>query len=480
MKRVFAVVLILLFILSACDRQPVQDPTTPSTTETVPATEPTVPEQPDPAFADYVYRYEDERNSLWEQDVVYFAKLYLGEHVVKGHPLLTARLISIMHMDNSVTQRYFYNEQLRESFISQIHGLIDRLPELTDNQIAYELRRIVAILGDAHSQVIVADYELFPLVVEPMEDQGQIGLFVTRIPLAYENLLFSRLVSINGIPVEDVMARLRPFVPTENEHWADYCITSIYSEMLLAYKAALQAAAVMGQEDTARFCFEKVDGTEVEVNLSALDLSTGEYWRTQYADATPFSMGFLSSSQHGYTSYFYKYLELYDTMYLRLYDCSSEAGYRLEELLGDVDQELRVIGAVDKIVVDIRGNPGGYVEFVDALIEFLQQANTDDVYILIDNGSFSAATIFPSRARSKLDNLTIVGSHTGQTPNFFAGATSINLRKHDVLLTISTDYFEGEPGFEGQALAPDILVYQNVDDYLMRIDTVLQTVLDRP
>ncbi len=482
MKRIFVLIVAILFLLSACEQKPTQETTEPTVT-TIPTTEPTeptVPEQPEPAFADYTYRYEDSRNSLWEQDVVYFAKLFLGELVVKGHPYLTARRISIMDMDNTVTQRYFYDPVLRDNFISEIYALIEDLPELTDQQIAYELRRIVAVLGDAHSQVYFANDELFPLVVEQMEDDGKLGLFVTRIPSAYQNLLLSRLVSINGIAAEEVLQRLRPYIPTENEYWADYCITSIFNEMLIACKSALQMVGIMGEEDNAVFTFETADGQRTEVRLSALNISSGEYWNTNFSNATQNSMGFLSYNQYGETSYFYRYLELYDTMYLRLFDCSSDAEYRLSDLLEEMDQKLRVIGAVDKVVVDVRGNPGGYVGFIDDLIDFLRQIDTQDIYILVDNGSFSAATIFPSRAKVKLDHVTIVGSHTAQAPNFFAGATSLSLRKHEVYFTISMTYFEGEAGFQGEALTPDILIYQNVDDYAMRVDTVLQTVLERP
>ena len=466
MKKVLAcfLVIVLTLVLCACGLEDHPE-TTISTEETEPV-ETTVPEVPEAAFDSYEYRYEEERERAWEEDVVYLAQLYLGEYVVKGHPSITARLISITDMNNVVTQRYFYDPELRDTFIAAVNALIDQIPELTDDQITYELMRIVALLGDAHSTVYSNDSEYFPFIVEQMEQDGELGLYAVRLPETAGNLIFSRLVSINRISVEEVVERLTAYVSTENVYWAYTHIISSFNSMLIASKAALQAAGVVGlEEDTAVFGFETSNGEVSQLKLTALDLSTGEYGQISYINYTLPSMGFLSYSRYGATSYFYKYLELYDTMYIRLYDCSSDAGYRLSDLLEEVDQELRVIGTVGKIVVDVRNNPGGYVGFVDGLIKFLGEADAEDIFILTDNGSCSAATIFPSRARNRLDNVTIVGSHTAQTPNFFAGATYVDLRKHDVTFSISMSYFEGDPEFAGEALAPDILVYQNLDDY---------------
>lgn len=486
MKRTIAVILSLTLSISLCgcvtrSQSPEETTGSAQTTVSEEPVETTVPEVPEAAFDDYACVYEEARDRAWEEDVIYFARLHLGEYVIKGHPSLTARLISITDLNNSVTQRYFYDAALRDAFIAEVNALLAEIPELTDDQIVYALMRISALLGDAHTSVYYEDGELFPFVVEQMEQNGELGLYVTRIPAENTELIYSRLVSVNNIPVEEVMARLMPYISTENEYWASNRITSIFNSTLIADKTALQAVGVMGlAEDSAVFGFQISDGRIVNLKLSALDLTSGEYWKDPYVNCTPNAMGFLSYSQYGDTSYFYKYLEIYDTMYIRLYDCSSDAEYRLGDLLEEVDQQLRVIGPVDKIVVDVRNNPGGYLGFVDGLIKFLGAADTEDIYILIDNGSCSAATIFPHRARAKLDNVTIVGSHSAQRPNFFAGATSLKLRQHDVYFTISMSYFEGDPDFTGEALEPDVLVYQSLEDYMMRIDTVLQTVLDQP
>ena len=279
------IVWLLLFALAlsllGCTTQPAPEgETEASVEETVPEEpmETTVPEVPEAAFDGYTCIYEEQRDREWEEDIVYFARLYLGEFVVKGHPYLTARLISIMDLENAVTQRYFYDAALRDRFIAEIKELIGKVPDLTDNQIAYELMRISALLGDAHTQVYLRAEAYFPLVVDRMENNGELGLYVTRIHQNYENLIFSELVSINGVPVEEVVDRLSVFVATENAYWADTCVTSIFYEMLIVDLNALRAAGIVGHEaNNAVFGFRTDNGNVTEVNLKAVDLIRDGY-----------------------------------------------------------------------------------------------------------------------------------------------------------------------------------------------------------
>lgn len=458
--------------------EPITVPTTvPETKSVSTPTEEPESESPEAAFDDYTFRYEDQRNLDWERDVVYFARLYLGEHVVDGHPVLTSRNVSIINLDNVVTQQNFYDAALRDIFIQEVHGLLDRIPELTDVQITYGLARIVAILGDAHSCVYPDYVELFPFVVEQMEKDGHLGLYAVRIPGKYEDLIFSELIAINGIPVEAVVQRLMPYISTENEYWAMAKISGVFHDLRIADKDALQAAGIVGpEEDTAVFSFRKENGAVSDVTLEALDLDTGEYWNIHYAEQTPNAIGMLSYSQYGACNYFFEYLSEFNTIYIRLYNISQVAEYRLEDLLQDV-QDAMIGLDIQKIVVDVRDNPGGYLDFADDVIEFLEEVNVQKVCILMNGGSFSGATVFPNRAREKLDNVTLIGTPAAQAPRFFAGASSYTLRKHDVYFTISGTYFGDAMEFEGDALMPDVLVYQSLDDYMYGVDTILLAAL---
>lgn len=492
MNRIITALLaaLLVFSLTACQTtQPPEEttePVTQETTEETTAAEPeteateesTEPEE-QTAFADYVYIYEDQRDLEWEEDIVYLAQMYLGEGPVKGHAMLVDTWYSVWDIDNRITTRYFYDADLRDTFISEIHALIARVPELTDVEIIYGLQSIVALLQDAHTSVHLPTGEFFPYAVQKMEHNGELGLYVTRIPQKHSNLLYARLTAINGIDVQEVRTRLGKYASAENEYYKDHKIYNLYYGGLIMDKTALQAAGIVGaEEDTAVFSFLTQDGEAVDVELEALSQGA-EYWSVGYVDCTPYARNFLSMSQYGDIKYFGTYLAEYDTYYIRLYNMQSETNNRLSQFLQEQTNEIKAVGGVSKLVIDVRQNPGGYGDFSNDVIDYISASGVDVCCILMDEGSCSAAVWFPYRAGEKLDNVVLVGTPAGQPPNFLAGSSSYyELLNHDVYFTISSSYFELGPGFEGDAVIPDILVYQNLEDYMKGIDTQLQTALD--
>lgn len=486
-KRLICLLLTLL-LLSGCAQtaspqtQAATESTVPETTESVPETVPetTAPDdtQPEPAFADYVCQYTDERDLAWEQDIVYFAQLYLGEKTVKGHPYLVNKDYPTTDANRRAYSKRFYDPAIRDLFIQEVFALIDRIPELTDLEINFELQRIAALLGDAHTSVYVPYDEVFPVIVEQLEQNGEMGLYCVRIPAVHENVLLARLDAINGIAIDEVLQRLNAYTSTENEYWALHHQTSIFSYMTITDLNYLRAAGIVGlEEESARFRFVTVSGETVEVELEALSLED-EYFQVTYANCDILRMGFLSYSQYGYASYFFD-RPAEDALYIRLYQMVEEEEYRLEAFFQDIRDSLAYEGEVSKVIIDLRNNPGGYASVNQYLTEFLQAQEFQQVYILINGGSCSAAVIFPCMAQAAVENVVIVGTPAGQPPNFFANAQVYTLRKHDVSFTISTNYTECVADFSGSALMPDVIIYQKLDDYMNGVDTVLEYVLSQ-
>lgn len=486
MKHVKRLVCLLLALLLLCGcTQPVQtqtptEPTVPETTEAVPdpVPETTGPDdtQPEPVFVDYEYKYTDERDLAWEQDVVYFAQLYLGEKTVKGHPYLVNKDYPTTDANRRAYSLRFYDPAIREQFIAEVFALIDRIPELSDLEIIFAMQQIVTLLRDAHTSVYVPYGKIFPVIVEQLEQDGQLGLYCVRIPAKHDELLFARLDAINDVPIDQVMEILMTYQSAENDYWAQYCLTSMFGYMSLMDLYALQAAGIIApEEESARFCFTTVSGETVEIELDALSLED-EYWNVRYTNRDILQSGFLSYAQYGEIPYFFEYLGE-DALYIRVYQMVEEEEYRLDAFFQDIKDSLVQQDHVTKVIIDLRNNPGGYSSVIQWLTEFLEEQDFDQVYILINEGSCSAAVIFPCMAQAALENVTLVGTPAGQPPNFFANAQVYTLRKHDVSFSISTNYTECDADFTGDALMPDVIVHQTLEDYIAGRDTVLEYVL---
>ena len=424
-------------------------------------------------FDDYFFIHTEQRDLDWEEDIVYLAKMYLGEGLVKGHPKLVNKWFTVYDKENRVTTRYFYDVALRDHFIAEIYKLIEDIPELTDSQIVFEMQRIVALLGDAHSTVNIPMGASFPFEVEQMESNGELGLYVTKIITQHDDLLYAELLEINGYSIDEVRALLGRFVSAENKYHVD--MTIFHKQMILDC-SALQAAGIVGaEEDIAVFQFRTANGEIVEILLRAAE-DTSE---ADYVKRTQRIPEMLSMSKHGSCNYFGTYLSDDGAYYIRLYIMHSESEYRLQQFLWDCDKKIKQIGSVDKLVIDIRMNPGGYQGFIFEMLDYLKESDFEQIYILTDGATSSASVWFSFFAQEEIETAIFVGTPTGQPPNFFAGSANMyELKNHDYRFTISVSYSEIEEYFEGTAVLPDVLVYQNLHDYIKGIDTQLEAALN--
>ncbi|MDY2925588.1 MAG: hypothetical protein SOT06_00705, partial [Eubacteriales bacterium] len=99
-----------------------------------------------------------------------------------------------------------------------------------------------------------------------------------------------------------------------------------------------------------------------------------------------------------------------------------------------------------------------------------------DTYVLIDNGSISAATAVPAMLKRCLDRVTLVGSPSAQPTHFFYRGL-FNLPNSGIYCQCSGYFVDFYPGYEEPALQPDVLIYQTIEDYANGIDSVLEYVL---
>jgi hypothetical protein len=112
-----------------------------------------------------------------------------------------------------------YRAISKAQFEAAVEDLATRTPELSRDEILVGMLRIVALLGprNGHTGIFPADpsnareLHLYPLRLYDFPD----GLFV--VDAADRSLVHDRLVSVNGMPLDQVLARVRPLVPRDNE-----------------------------------------------------------------------------------------------------------------------------------------------------------------------------------------------------------------------------------------------------------------------
>ena len=169
-----------------------------------------------------------------------------------------------------------YHAVTRERFRAEAGGLVERAPSLSRHELVAGLMRLVALLGerDGHSAVFPLDpahtrsLHAYPLELYWFSD----GLWV--IDAADRELVGQRLTTVEGVSVEDVIARVRPLVPRDNE--------STVRMRLPTYVVSEEALAGVGIGDggTARFEFAGGRAAQLEpVTSSAFVSRFGFEWQ---------------------------------------------------------------------------------------------------------------------------------------------------------------------------------------------------------
>ena len=114
----------------------------------------------------------------------------------------------------------------------------------------------------------------------------------------------------------------------------------------------------------------------------------------------------------------------------------------------------------------------GFEEFVD---QFARIA-TQGCYILTDHAVASSSNGMVGKMAAFIPDAILVGTPTGQPANNWGNPSSYNTLNNKVHFRVSNEFWMFAESAEDDAIMPDVLLYQTLEDYKQGIDTVLEYV----
>ena len=427
-----------------------------------------------PERESYEYCHRQERDRLWEEDILFFADTFLGTHPTLKESETTVHTLIQLPASPEFQQRYddsdaFFDTEARKHFIAQINALIPSVPKLTDTQIVYELLRIAATLGDAHSGLDVGFRDFFPIEFDAIYENGKPAFYAVRVTQGHEDLLLGKLTAINGIPIEEVITRLKPYIPHENEFW----LLKRLCDSMLTQLPALQQTGIVKPEETGAIFSLETDTGITEVALEPL--ASGAYDTTPWV-RHPMQGAFAYTAREDL--YWYELLNGGKSLYIRFSSMAEDPEYPFNSFLRNVKKIIRESRDPLQIIFDFRGNGGGLVMAAEtqSLIAGINPYPAHNTYILVDGGSFSAGVGMPLRLSVGIPGAQLVGSPTGQGSNHFFHPVTLSLPNHGYPIYVATQYHRGTDGPSGNTVQPHITVWQTPEDYRNCKDTVLEYV----
>lgn len=344
-----------------------------------------------------------------------------------------------------------------QEFDRQVERLREVLPGLPGPQAALELRKLVAMIGDGHTTLEQArGRPRFPLEAYWFED----GIRLVSIAAEHGDLLGARLVAIEETPIDEVVHRLRTYVPQGESAWS-YRFVAPY----LFAEPDVLADAGLGCDEVCSFVFETADGLTRSIPLNA---STERLRWATLGGTLPF---WLQSPQDGF-----RILPLPDdSLYVnwRTYDDLGELG---SVLLAELERQ-----QPSRLIIDFRDSGGGDFNVGRGLIEQLASLpwlnRSDRLYVLTGRRTFSAAMTNAVDFRT-MTNATLVGEPPGAAPNNWQEVRFFHLPHSGLRVGVSTLYYEFLPG--EPAVQPDLFIPPVPDDWGSEYDAAVRTILELP
>jgi hypothetical protein len=350
--------------------------------------------------------------------------------------------------------------------------LARRAPRLGSDELLVELMRFAALAGerDGHTGIFPLDpahrqpLHLFPLRLYHFPD----GVYVVGQVGSQHRLVGKRLVAVADVPVARLLARVRPLVPRDNEH-------SLRARAVqwLVTAEVLHGLGVTEERLRARFRF--ADGSE-----SVLAAVPAGRYTAAFADLVhPMIPQGLPQRpqppflQHRRRATWTSVLADGRAVYL---------AYNLTMVYtGDVAERVRRLAArprVDRVIVDLRHNPGGnnftYAPLLETLKELPRRVQ---LYVLTSRTTFSAAQNFAADLE-RVARPQFVGEPTGGSPNLYGDPAARQLAETGWTAHVATIYWrKSAPGDRRTTIRPRLPVRYTAADFFAGRDPVLSRAL---
>lgn len=392
----------------------------------------------------------------WEADLAFFRERLLAIHPEPFHSLS------------------------RESFDRMLEGLRTDLPKLSDDQIVVRLSKILASLGqgDGHTGLNLSNprfgYHFVPLGFYQFTD----GIFVKASAPSYRDALGARLLSVDGVPVEEILPRIREITEGDND-----MSRMSWSMRALVIPEILHALGVAKSKQGPEYRLRRRDGKEFTLRAEPLSLRDPVEW---VSAPTSSALYLRRAGTHPYNPhdlkahFWYEYMPNEKLLYVNYSAVANTADETVAEFFRRVFA-FADSNPVDKFVLDMRLNGGGNNFLNRPILHGLIKrdetiARPGHLFVIIGRLTFSAA----QNLVTLLDIHTsaiFVGEPSGGSPNHFGDAVTVALPNSGYPLRIaSLRWQDSDPRDRRPWIAPDAAAELSSADYFAGGDPALEAI----
>lgn len=346
-----------------------------------------------------------------------------------------------------------------------------RLETVSGTEFLLDLMRLAALAGDSHTSVSVGSAANFRAYPFAMVRRGE-SWYLSAAKPGDKDLLCQEVTKLAGKPVKEVVEAYGTLFSSDNpvhlrRQFRQACNVADIYEYLGLVEAGEPLAVTLKNGKTLSLepmGMEEMNKLEI-ARIAGLIKDQPE---TAAADAY----------------YFAKPLTE-DVYYIQYNTCQEAEDLPMEEFAAQVAKDLRA-GDYSRVLLDLRNNGGGSDGVIWPLLERLRLAMDGGCELvgLIGEGTFSSALINAVEIQEM--GGVLAGEPAGGSVCHFGAVKTFQLPNSKVRGQVSSKYIDlntlldAAAGRGVEALEPDVLVYQTLEDTLNGKDTTVDWLLAHP
>lgn len=375
-------------------------------------------------------------------------------------------------MDREARRIHFapYRKTSKAEFDRYVADLNRNIPKMSDEAISTAFIRYMAMFGDGHTGVRMAEGPMRH-VAPILMDQFAEGIFVIATDRANAKLLGHRLVEIEGRPAQEVWDKMAPIIRRDNDMTLASNIPSLMSRTALLYGLGISKTP-----EKATYTFTDSAGKRTTVTLNRgpepKDVAHA------YDSATKPVPSYRRQADK---PYWFEYLPDYKVMYLQYNAVRNDPK---EPLAAFAERFYKAVDENDvrALVIDARFNGGGNSflnrPLVHGIIKRDKINQLGSLFVIIGRETFSAAQNFVTDIDREC-NPIFVGEPSGSSPNFVGETIQFNLPYSKISGSISDLYWQRSwPMDERTWIPPDLPAPPTFEAYSQNRDVAMEAILE--
>lgn len=425
-----------------------------------------------PAVPEPDYPSPNNRTEAWRQDLDYFQR-----YVALNRP---------------------YTDETRAEALALVSNLRENIDELSDAELKLGIAEAAALSQNGHSFVRLSDLTLSEGRIPIMGRMFDDGYFILWTTPAYRHLLGAQIVSIDGRPIEEVIAAFRPYSGAKESYFR--MIVGWYLETPSLVHALGYANSpsrytldvrLMDSETISEVVVSIADPPPVVTPGDLIAPIQIEGWHglpTQLS-AIPFFLQGWEEPFH------YREIESINGFYIR-YGANDDVGEHGIGLFNTAVKSQLAQHAYAVIIVDQRSNNGGDYTRTYKLMTSLPALVGEQTPIYVITGPMTFSAGISSVAFLKAsggEQVTIVGTEMGDHERMWGETSLLTLPNSQLGTQFATglhDYDDGCYEFPNcywldflfnvsvGSLAPEMIIPFTFEDYVLGKDAAINFILE--